>query len=617
MRLTQIRVRNFRCYREETVLNLDDFTAVIGANDAGKSTFLDAMAIFFEEKKMDQGDATVEGDPRDVSIICKFDELPETIVLDSTNTTTFEAEYLLNEDEQFEMHKTFDATKKTVKPRIQLRAVHPSAEHVGDLLKLKNSQLKDRCGKLGIDLTGVDQKVNAELRKAIRDHVAQLQPILQPIEMDLPGTKEMFPKILEQLPAFYLFSADRASTDQDSEAQNPMKAAVRQALDQETSTLNQISENVTESISNLTNRTLERVIAMSPELAGDLSPQILPPKWDSVFKVSLNSDNGIPLNKRGSGVRRLILLGFLQAQAEIARLQTPSRRIIYAVEEPETSQHPDKQRALLNALREVATNDGYQVLVTTHTPNLARLLAANSLRFIQKIESKRHVLSGEEEQTKELIRKALGVHPDHDVRLFICIEGIHDESFLLKASEILAEAHPGIQPLQQFVDDGKVIFVPLGGGNLTNWVARLQNLERPEFHIYDRDEEPPKPPHYDEEANAVNERDGCTAVHTGKREMENYLHYEAVMSAKPGIRLDPFKEFDDVPKLVAEAIVRHKATEDWDRLSPKHQKNRTKNIKSFLNNDAVNEMTPQLFADSDPDEDLATWLKEIAVLANT
>ena len=99
--------------------------------------------------------------------------------------------------------------------------------------------------------------------------------------------------------------------------------------------------------------------------------------------------------------------------------------------------------------------------------------------------------------------------------------------------------------------------------------------------------------------------------------MENYLHHEAVISAKPGIKLDPFNDFDDVPKLVAEAIVRHKAKEDWDGLNSKQQTQRAKNVKSFLNNDAVNEMTPQLFADSDPDEDLATWLKEIAILANT
>ena len=35
------------------------------------------------------------------------------------------------------------------------------------------------------------------------------------------------------------------------------------------------------------------------------------PKFDSLFKLSINSDDGIAINKRGSGVRRLILLNFL------------------------------------------------------------------------------------------------------------------------------------------------------------------------------------------------------------------------------------------------------------------------------------------------------------------
>lgn len=47
MRLLTIRVRNFRCIADETLL-FDDLTALVGANGAGKSAFLRALNYFYE-----------------------------------------------------------------------------------------------------------------------------------------------------------------------------------------------------------------------------------------------------------------------------------------------------------------------------------------------------------------------------------------------------------------------------------------------------------------------------------------------------------------------------------------------------------------------------------------
>src|SRR5699024_4994349 len=60
------------------------------------------------------------------------------------------------------------------------------------------------------------------------------------------------------------------------------------------------------------NRTLEKLQEMDEDLAHSLSAEFKSePKWSSIFKLNINSDNGISINKRGSGVRRLILLNFL------------------------------------------------------------------------------------------------------------------------------------------------------------------------------------------------------------------------------------------------------------------------------------------------------------------
>ncbi|GBD95464.1 hypothetical protein BMS3Abin06_00336 [bacterium BMS3Abin06] len=93
---------------------------------------------------------------------------------------------------------------------------------------------------------------------------------------------------------------------------------------------------------------------MDASLASQLNPQFTAPKWESLFKASITGDDDIPINKRGSGVKRLILLNFFRAKAEQVAREKVRHDIIYAIEEPETSQHPNNQRMLLRALSDLS-----------------------------------------------------------------------------------------------------------------------------------------------------------------------------------------------------------------------------------------------------------------------
>ena len=56
-------------------------------------------------------------------------------------------------------------------------------------------------------------------------------------------------------------------------------------------------------------------------------------------KKNSDGDDNIPINKRGSGLKRLVLLNFFIAEAERISQLDKKTGIIYAIEEPETSQH--------------------------------------------------------------------------------------------------------------------------------------------------------------------------------------------------------------------------------------------------------------------------------------
>src|SRR5687768_4843903 len=99
MRLAQVRLENFRCHKDTASIAIGNLTAIIGKNDSGKSSILEALDIFFDEsKKPEQDDATRDGDSKNCRIVCQFDQLPATLILDAERPTTLQAEYLLNNE---------------------------------------------------------------------------------------------------------------------------------------------------------------------------------------------------------------------------------------------------------------------------------------------------------------------------------------------------------------------------------------------------------------------------------------------------------------------------------------------------------------------------------------
>jgi putative ATP-dependent endonuclease of OLD family len=612
MKLVCIRLRNFRCYKAETCINIDDLTVLVGKNDAGKSAVFDALAIFFEESKLDSDDASVSGDKKDVRIICEFEDFPESLIIDANYPTTLASEYLLNERGRLEIHKAYDGSLKTPKPTgTYAYAVHPSAPEANDLLLLKNSELKQRAVDLNVPTDSIDTRVNTLLRHQIWASVNDLQPVPQEIPLDQETAKKVWGQLGKYLPCFALFRSDRPSTDQDAEAQDPMKAAVKEALKEKEAELNLIADYVREEVCRIAEQTVAKLREMDSSLASELRPHFRPPNWTNVFKISLTDDDEIPMNKRGSGVRRLILLNFFRAKAEQAAIEKKAPSVIYAVEEPETSQHPHNQKMLMRAFGELSEYPNCQVMLSTHTPVLARLVPAECLHYIDVEESENRSIYQSGEETYRLVAESLGVLPDHDVSLFVGVEGGNDINFLMTMSEMLVDNGEDVPNLCELEEEGKIVFFPLGGSNLALWTSRLAGLNRPELYVFDRDTEPPAKSKYHESVEEISARPECIVFETSKKEMENYLHPGAIKAVVSDVDIS-FGDFDDVPLLVAQAV--HEASESeklWDQVSEKKKDEKMRKAKAWLNTKTVEAMTPAMLDGRDPNGDIRGWLAEI------
>lgn len=619
MRLKALVIRNFRGYKGKVRIPIHpDLTAFIGRNDVGKSTVLDALGIFFDSPlvKFDMSDLCVYAEDKEVRIGCVFDALPNSLTLDATSTTNLREEYLLNEDGDLEIHKVFDCSVKSPKPRVLVCAKHPTADGYADLLQLKNSDLKKRLQEKSVDTNGVDQRSNPSIRKALWDSCEDLQLSLREIELNKEDAKKIWDQIQRYLPIFALFRADRPSTDEDSEVQDPMKLAIRQAISELASELQDIQNRIRDAALDVARRTLEKLKDLEPNLAKELSPTFRSdPKWDSLFKLALTTDDQIPVNKRGSGVRRLILLGFFRAEAERRRTEENRSNIIYAIEEPETSQHPSNQRMVIDALKDLASTDGCQVVITTHVPGLAEMIPVDALRYVRRADDNTRVVEEGTEEVLKRIAEDLGVIPDNRVRVFVCVEGPNDVAFFRNMVRVLWDAEESVS----FDPDNtpEVVFLPLGGSTLRDWVNShyLKPLGRPEVHIYDRDEA--SPPKYQRQVDEVNQRqDGSKAFLTRKREAENYLHPDAILEVL-GVDVKVSDE-NDVPEAVARAIhEQEKGAAPWDQLSDEKRKKKEGRAKQRLNSDVAGAMTVDRLRERDALDEVREWFGAIkAIIQN-
>lgn len=106
MRLVQVKVCNFRCFKDETTVDMDNLVVFIGRNDSGKSSLLDAMNIFLNDSVPEQDDLCVQASDQKVSITCVFDELPTQLVIDEQYPTNLADEYILNQNGRLEIGRS-------------------------------------------------------------------------------------------------------------------------------------------------------------------------------------------------------------------------------------------------------------------------------------------------------------------------------------------------------------------------------------------------------------------------------------------------------------------------------------------------------------------------------
>ncbi|ROQ20164.1 putative ATP-dependent endonuclease of OLD family [Marinimicrobium koreense] len=562
MRLKSVKLTNFRGYRDTTVIPIDgSMTGIVGRNDFGKSTILEALAIFFEADgaKADKNDINcfrLEAGESNFEITCVFDELPDSLILDENVQTTLADELLLNSEGCVEVVKVFKATTTGKPDKTYIRCQHPVDKDLHNMLGLKINDLKKLGKDRGIEEVVADKRVASFWRKAIRDgsQPLELAETLLDVDKGLSTEgKSVWTKIQDQLPTFALFKADRESSDGDSEAKNPLQQAVKDAQATLQEQISSLEEQIEQSVLDVADRTLEKLREMAPELAKELKPRFKDkPKW--TFNFTLDGEDGIPINKRGSGVRRLILLNFFRAEAEKTVVGS-NRNVIYAIEEPETSQHPNYQIMLMKALLELANQDNRQILVTTHVPALAGLIPIEGIRYVTRGPEGSPIVKMPSDTVLKEAAESLGVLPETGMeraRGVVLVEGKSDVTFLRHTTTTLKDAGH----IAASLDDAGIVPLQTGGsGNVKHWVTHklADDLGLPWCVFLDSDVGgSPEQAKSIQKRKAEVEAQGRAFYSTRKREIENYLCKDLIKD-ESGAEVT-FTDTCDAKKIIGNAV---------------------------------------------------------------
>lgn len=631
MKLKKLRLENFRSYRELNINFDDNMNVIIGKNDVGKSTIMEALEIFFNNElvKLQQEDLNIyakEDGMATLRIILSFKlEDSDTIVIDSSNPTNLEDEFLLDKDGLLTLIQEWDCSKNitTKSKKYFLECEYPKVWKENPKINVTNANLKKELKSLFDDeiiseevYESITKSANAPMRQALYKYSLEEEDKKDrtTIQIDLAKSDEskgLKESIDKNLPLYFLFQSDRANKDSDDDVQNPLKIAIQKALQNENikNMLDEVERLMKEQIKQVGDDTLAKLREMDANIASTLNPNYTKePDWRSVFKFNFTGD-GVPLNKRGSGVRRLVLLNYFRAEADRKVNDRYNKSVIYAIEEPETSQHPDYQQMLIESLLELANHKDHQVIITTHTPNIAKMVEFDNVIALIKDTNGKIIEYNDEDEKIQTIIDTLGILPSinleniQKVKVVVCFEGYTDIEFIKNINQNIDEYKNIID-----INDESVFMIFLGGSTLEHWVNNryLEKLNIPEIHIYDSDTnqiDERNRHKYKKIIDRINRRNNNDiAFETKKAELENYIHPD-IIKAKYG--------FDTIYHTQSENWI-----ETWSNLINmekyvKENKTNQEHTKKGNFSELSKQITKQHLAELEAFDEIKEWFEKI------
>ena len=424
MRLSKLRIQNYRSIRDTGDIRIEALQALVGENNSGKSNCLRALQCFLSSGA---GGMEVQDfkDPASPSVIeCEFTDLSEgegrrlrPYLLG--DKVVLRKELRIHDDEikgrrtvKAEYHGYQAEPRETYLSLAKIEAEHGSRPKWEELLK--NHDLPDYFRNSEGKANKTSYKAGLERYLFENDVVYDAPQLGETHALGIPQN------LLSALPELYLLPAITDYSDEiDRRSSNtvfrrlmadlsdrimstdPRHRELEDALDRVRALLNCSTEEgaparlealggVETSLRDVMKKLMPSVASVSLQVQVDASKDIF------ARGVTIRVDDGVltAVLDKGHGMQRSVVFSLLQMLINTARQRGDGneRPIILAIEEPELYIHPHCQRLIFRVLREFAgigddEADAVgrdQVLYTTHAPTFIEVWNYHRIGLVRK-----------------------------------------------------------------------------------------------------------------------------------------------------------------------------------------------------------------------------------------
>jgi putative ATP-dependent endonuclease of the OLD family len=539
MRIHMVHVQRFRSIYD-AALECDPLTALVGANGAGKSTFLRALAVFYNPTAdIEISDFYDTAVTEDITITVTYGDLADV------ERSAFR-KYVHRDQLEVTKRISWDMQKQK-----SLQAYYGRVPQHPAFVELRNPQIqftqrRQRYSGLRAapEYASLPATVasDAALRHALdvweQAHPDQCESL--PSQWQFFGFKQASAARLELYTRFLLIEAQRdahlaALDERDSPIKQLLDEVVRniiaehegiKALQQQAKdALRAISAQVDLRELNSGLNTTMRQFAPNTSIHLSWQDPTLSLPTPRVHLLMSEDGYATPINRTGHGVQRAFIITLLQHLAMSARQsiegaavetvasgdgesQTPmgetgedpgpiQPNLILAIEEPELYQHPTRQRHFAAILRDLANGEvtgvanNIQILYCTHSPYFVDLDRFEQIRVIAKVPgpapdapkctgvraTKRGEI-GELSEAQLAVMMSSAVNEGFFARVAVLVEGEGDRALL----HAVARCHR--LPLEAH---GVAIVPVQGSGNLSKPLIVFSKLGIHVYPIWDSD----------------------------------------------------------------------------------------------------------------------------------
>jgi energy-coupling factor transporter ATP-binding protein EcfA2 len=531
MKLSKIRIQNFRSFRDETIY-LSDYNCFVGPNGSGKSCVLAALNIFFRNSsaplnpgRLDEEDFHFRNTDDPVLIELTFTGLSDDAREDfqhyvRQNQLVVSAKAIWDEDAHAADVQQYGSryVMKEFSPYFEADAAGARAKE----LKQIYAGLRSRFPELP------DEKVKANMYAALREY-EEAHPdacVLEPSSQQFYGWSNGANKLARYVQWVYVPAVKDASEEQ----QEGKNTALGQLLERRIRSNVDFSDSLREIQAEAERRYREMIKESNDALtdvAGSIRSRLqdwshpgvrVDMQWHYDPKKSVSVNEPLArvllgdgpftgeLIRMGHGLQRSFIVALLQELAEADTSSQPT--LLLGFEEPELYQHPPQARHLAHVLESLTRDDGddrergAQVFITTHSPYFVSGRGFESVRMTRKVASrgstKVSAFTHQELTTK--LADALGeppvaptatmakveqvMQPSQNELFFarvpVLVEGLEDIAYIATHLK-LAKRWP------EFRRTGCHFVVCEGKGQMSRPLAIAVGLNIPAFVVFDSD----------------------------------------------------------------------------------------------------------------------------------